>query len=126
MKRKSYSKELIIQTGNIKISVFFQNAIGIDMEYFVPRFKKKLAKGEIVEYTDFGLAFDCYLILEYDSLDDLIQYIHKDLKGIQSVMNRNKGHFLPKSDKNEKMLINTVCTIGQICDNWLSKESHNG
>jgi len=109
-----------VHTGNLKLSVWFEDIIGMDMDYYIPRFENELVKGSIIEWCGSGSAFDCYLILEYDSVDDMLLFLKKDMKGIQKVMNRNKKGLLPRSDANERKVMNCTCVIGSLADRYIS------
>jgi hypothetical protein len=100
--------------------VWFENIIGFDDDYFLPRFDKELVKGKVCEWQMFGLAFDSYVILEYESVDDMLLYLKQDLKAMQKVLNRNKKRLMVRSDGNERKLMNVVCGIGTLADNYIS------
>ena len=110
-----------ISTGEVKISVWLEEVIGFDEDYFIPRFEKELVKGELVEWSIMGTAFDCYLILLYDSITDFGKYIERDLAALQKVVNRNKKRLMPRSDHNERMIMNVTSQVGTLCDNWLKR-----
>lgn len=108
-----------ITTGNIKISVWFNDIIAMDMDYFIDRFDKALVKGKVSEWQAFNIALGAYIILEYHSFDDAILYLKQDLKALQTVCNRNKKRMLPRSDKNERTIMNVTCTIGSLADRYI-------
>lgn len=108
-----------LTVGLIKVSVWFQNIIGFDDDYFIPRFEKALVKGRIGEWQMYGLAFDSMLVLEYYGVDEMLLYLKQDMKSMQKVLNRNKKRLLVRSDKNERRLMNVVCTIGSLADNYV-------
>jgi hypothetical protein len=107
-----------IHVGSVQINIQFNNIIGFDDEYFIPRFEKVLVKGEITEWTMMGTAFDCSLILQYDCVEDL-KFLQLDIQALQKVLNRNKKRLLPRSDENERKVMGATCVIGSICDNWV-------
>lgn len=111
--------------GNVKISVFFEDIIGLDDDYFLPRFEKALVKGNIKEWCFMGIAFDSYLVLEYDNHMDLINYLKKDMNALESVLKRNIKRVLPRSESNERKIINSTCVMGTLCDEWISKGKEN-
>jgi hypothetical protein len=58
--------------------------------------------------------------LEYESVDDMLLYLKQDLKAMQKVLNRNKKRLMVRSDGNERKLMNVVCGIGTLADNYIS------
>lgn len=113
-----------ITCGNVKISVHFNDIIGMDDDYFVPRFQKALVKGNIREWCFMGTAFDNYLVLEYDDHMDLINYLKKDMNALERVLKRNIKKVLPRNENNERKIINSS-VMGTLCDNWISKGKEN-
>ena len=109
-----------IATGEIKISVWLEDVIGLEQDYFLPRFEKVLVKGVVREFSFMGTAFDCYLILSYESVDDLLEYLKIDMGKLRTVILRNKKRLLPRSDINERMIMNATCVMGRICDNYVA------
>ena len=103
-----------VTTGLVKISVWLEDVISIDENYFIPRFEKELIKGEIVEWSMTGTAFDCYLILAYNTITALTEFIELDIAALQKVINRNKKRLMPRSD-HAQMLSNTAIL-------WRTKE----
>lgn len=108
-----------IVAGDVKISVWFEDVIGIDEDYFIPRFEKVLVKGKLAEWSFMGTAFDCCLILSYSSLGDLTEYIDRDLKALAGVVNKNMRRLLSRTEHNERQIMNVTCQMGTIIDNWI-------
>lgn len=116
-----------IETGNVKISVWFNDMIGFDDEYFIPKFEKAISCScSITEWNIMGLAFDSYIILEYDSIDEMLVNIKNDLKAIQTICNRNKKRFLKRNEKNERNMMRITCQMGTLIDDWINDRISKG
>lgn len=114
--------EIKLNVGSVRVNVSIDNVIGLDDDYFIPRFRLEMTEDRIVEWAFLGTAFDCYMILEYDSVNDLQKNLETDLNAIGRVLKRNKKRLLPRSDENERKIMNVTCTIGGICDDWINRE----
>jgi len=110
-----------LHIGFIKISISFFDIIGFDDDYFIPRFNKEMSKDRIVESSSLGTAFDSYIVLEYEDMNDLMN-LNADIEAIKRVLIRNKKRLIERSEKNERKVMNVQCTIGGICDDWINKK----
>lgn len=113
-----------LNIGSIRVHVSLFNILTMDDDFFIPRFGKEIGNDErIVEWSFWGTAFDSYLILEYSNIQELNDEISSDMEAIKKVIMRNKRRVIPRSEENERKIMNITCTIGGLCDDWVSKKS---